>query len=167
MTTQNQSSTPNINFIKPDYLKKGDRVAIVAPAGTLQGRHKAIEKAESLLKEWGLVPILGQHLFVQNNHFAGKDSERLSDFQWALDSAEIKAIWCARGGYGTTRIIDGFVCLLVLPAEGNFCKEQNHTSSACARVAFTVTRMSAVSLASCAEGSVVLHKTIITQSHEV
>ena len=106
MTTQNQSSTPNINFIKPDYLKKGDRVAIVAPAGTLQGRHKAIEKAESLLKEWGLVPILGQHLFVQNNHFAGKDSERLSDFQWALDSAEIKAIWCARGGYGTTRIID-------------------------------------------------------------
>ena len=47
MTTQNQSSTPNINFIKPDYLKKGDRVAIVAPAGTLQGRHKAIEKAES------------------------------------------------------------------------------------------------------------------------
>ena len=42
----------------------------------------------------------------KNHHFAGTDTQRLEDFQAALDNPTVKAIWCARGGYGTARIID-------------------------------------------------------------
>ena len=43
----------------------------------------------------------------QHNYLAGSDLERLTDFQQMIDNPDIKAIVCARGGYGTTRIIDG------------------------------------------------------------
>ncbi|MGB5264168.1 MAG: LD-carboxypeptidase, partial [Lutimonas sp.] len=59
-----------------------------------------------LANHWGLVVFLGNHLFSQDNTFAGTDSERLEDLQKALDNPSIKAIWCARGGYGAVRIID-------------------------------------------------------------
>lgn len=93
-------------FIKPPYLKTGDTVAIVAPAGILKNREETIEKAKNLLISWGLNVVLGNHVFNQNNHFAGTDEERLQDFQEALDNPSIKAIWAARGGYGSVRILD-------------------------------------------------------------
>ena len=93
-------------FIKPPYLKIGDSVAIVAPAGILKNREETIEKAKNLLISWGLNVVLGKNVFNQNNHFAGTDEERLQDFQKALDNPNIKAIWAARGGYGSVRILD-------------------------------------------------------------
>ncbi len=89
----------------PPYLKKGDTIAIVAPAGILKN-NSAIYEAKSLAESWGLHVILGKAIFNKNGHFAGTDSERLHDFQNALDNKTIKAIWCARGGYGSARIID-------------------------------------------------------------
>ena len=106
MTAQTLPPSEQKKCIRPAYLKKGDRVAIVAPAGILKGRQAAIEKAQELLESWGLVPVLGPNLFTQKNHFAGEDAERLSDLQWALDDTDIRAIWCARGGYGSMRIVD-------------------------------------------------------------
>ena len=50
--------------------------------------------------------IVGKHVFKQNNHFAGTDDERCEDLQNAMDDPTISAIWCARGGYGTVRILD-------------------------------------------------------------
>jgi muramoyltetrapeptide carboxypeptidase len=50
--------------------------------------------------------VLGKNIFNQNNHFAGTDEERCQDFQDALDHKNIKAIWSARGGYGSVRILD-------------------------------------------------------------
>ena len=50
--------------------------------------------------------VVGKHVFSQDNHFAGTDDERCEDFQKALDDPKISAIWCARGGYGTVRILD-------------------------------------------------------------
>jgi len=50
--------------------------------------------------------VLGKNMFHQNNHFAGTDNERAADFQEALDNKNIKAIWAARGGYGSVRILD-------------------------------------------------------------
>lgn len=94
-------------FIKPPYLKTGDTIAIVAPAGILKNREETIEKAKSLLISWGLNVVLGKNVFNQNNHFAGTDEERLKDFQEVLDNPTIKAIWAARGGYGSVRILDG------------------------------------------------------------
>ena len=93
-------------LIQPPYLKTGDTVAIVAPSGILKNRTQEIQKAKDLLKSWGLEVVIGKNAFNQNNHFAGTDDERCEDFQKAMDNKSIKAIWCARGGYGTVRILD-------------------------------------------------------------
>ena len=93
-------------MIQPPYLKAGDTVAIVAPSGILLNRNKEINQAVELLKGWNLNVVIGDNVFNQNNHFAGTDEERTVDFQKALDNPNIKAIWAARGGYGTGRIID-------------------------------------------------------------
>ena len=93
-------------LIKPPYLKTGDTVAIVAPSGILKNRVEEINRSKDLLKSWGLNVVVGKHVFKQANHFAGTDEERCEDFQNALDDPKISAIWCARGGYGTVRILD-------------------------------------------------------------
>jgi muramoyltetrapeptide carboxypeptidase len=93
-------------LIQPPYLKAGDTVAIVAPSGVLNGRDKEVNQAKELLRSWGLNVVVGDHVFNKANHFAGTDNERAEDFQKALDNPNIKAIWCARGGYGTVRMID-------------------------------------------------------------
>lgn len=90
----------------PPYLHKGDTIAIVAPAGILKNRKQTIDKAKQLAESWGLKVVYEKHLFNQNNHFAGTDDERCQDFQDALDNPNIKAVWAARGGYGSVRILD-------------------------------------------------------------
>ncbi|OCK43754.1 LD-carboxypeptidase [Tenacibaculum soleae] len=90
----------------PAYLQKGDTIAIVAPAGILKNRKYIIDKAKKLAETWGLKVVYGKYMFSQNNHFAGTDDERCEDFQQALDNPNIKAIWAARGGYGSVRILD-------------------------------------------------------------
>jgi len=106
------SSASNINdsmstkLIKPDYLKAGDTVFIVSPAGILKNKETRIQQAKDLLKSWNLNVVVGKNLFNQNNQFAGTDEERCEDFQKALDDPTISAIWCSRGGYGTVRILD-------------------------------------------------------------
>lgn len=90
----------------PPYLQKGDTIAIVAPAGILKNRKHTIDKAKKLVESWGLKVVYGKHMFNQNNHFSGTDDERCQDFQDALDNPNIKAIWSARGGYGSVRILD-------------------------------------------------------------
>lgn len=90
----------------PPYLKKGDTIAMVAPAGILKNKTEVINKAKKLAESWGLKVVYGKHLFAQNNHFAGTDNQRCQDFQDALDNPNIKAIWCGRGGYGSVRVLD-------------------------------------------------------------
>lgn len=106
MNTYNSENTMTKKRIQPPYLKAGDTVAIVAPSGILLNRETEIERAKNLLKSWNLNVVVGKHVFNKNNHFAGTDYERALDFQNALDSPNIKAIWCARGGYGAVRILD-------------------------------------------------------------
>ena len=89
----------------PRLLKKGDTVAIVAPASVFY-KPELIDKAKDILKDWGLHPVLGTHLLTKHHHFAGTDSQRAEDLQNALNDKTIKAIWCARGGYGSIRILD-------------------------------------------------------------
>lgn len=101
-TTEN----PNITLKRPPYLKAGDTVAIVAPSGILKNKIAEVEQAQDLLKSWGLNVTVGRYVFNQANHFAGTDEERCEDLQKAMDDPKISAIWCARGGYGTVRILD-------------------------------------------------------------
>ena len=95
-----------MKLIQPNYLKKGDTVAIVAPAGILKNKTEVINTAKLLLESWGLQVMLGENMFNNGKHFAGTDKERTADFQKALDNKNIKAIWAARGGYGSVRILD-------------------------------------------------------------
>lgn len=96
----------NDTLIRPAYLKAGDTVAIVAPSGILKNRDREVQQAVDLLKDWGLNAIVGEHVFSKADHFAGTDEERCEDLQKAMDDPTISAIWCARGGYGTVRILD-------------------------------------------------------------
>lgn len=91
-------------MITPPYLKRNDKVALVATAGIV--KQDDVMLAVEKLKEIGLQVVLGEHLFSQHLIYAGTDEQRLQDFQKALDDNSIKAIFCARGGYGTVRIID-------------------------------------------------------------
>ena len=104
--TRIDSISKTMGLIQPKYLKKGDSIMIVASAGILINRNEIIDEAQKLAESWGLKVFIGDHVFNQNNHFAGTDEERASDFQKALDNPSIKAIWCARGGYGSGRILD-------------------------------------------------------------
>ena len=106
-TLMERSTLLNLSeMVRPSYLKAGDTVAIVATASILKKDAEVIQKTKSLLSNWGLEVVFGTHLETKFNHFAGTDAQRSSDLQWALDHPSIKAIWCARGGYGTLRIID-------------------------------------------------------------
>ncbi|HXH20124.1 MAG TPA: LD-carboxypeptidase [Chitinophagales bacterium] len=90
--------------ITPSYLKPGDKIAIVSTARKLSGR--AVDFAVRKIRTWKLNPVLGKTVGIALHQFAGDDWTRAGDFQRMLDDDEIKAILCARGGYGTVRIID-------------------------------------------------------------
>ncbi|NJB81294.1 S66 peptidase family protein [Wenyingzhuangia aestuarii] len=98
-------NSQNITFTQPAFLQTGDTILIVAPAGIIK-QPEAILAAKELFIELGYKVELGAHVFNECHHFAGSDKERLQDMQWALDHPTAKAIWCARGGYGSVRIID-------------------------------------------------------------
>jgi len=100
------SNVLKTQLIQPEYLKSGDTISIVAPSGVLNNFDDKITKAINIFKSWGLNVVIGNHIFDKNGHFAGTDKNREKDFQKALDNKNIKAIWCARGGYGAVRIID-------------------------------------------------------------
>jgi muramoyltetrapeptide carboxypeptidase len=87
----------------PQFLKKGDKVAITCPAKKLFGD---INDAVSLLESWGLEVVLGETVTASHHQYAGTDALRRNDMQRFLDDSSIKAIFAARGGYGTVRIID-------------------------------------------------------------
>ncbi|MEY2830008.1 MAG: hypothetical protein RIQ33_1866 [Bacteroidota bacterium] len=86
------------------YLKKNDKIAIISTARKISSAQ--IDAAATLAESWGLEVVLGNTIDAEQNQYAGNDKLRLTEFQKALDDNSIKAIWCARGGYGTTRIID-------------------------------------------------------------
>ncbi len=85
-------------------LKKNDTVGILSTARKIS--IVEIQPAIALLKTWGFQVKIGKSIGLEDHQFAGNDKERTADFQKMLDDPEIKAIWCARGGYGTVRIID-------------------------------------------------------------
>ncbi|MFA6950041.1 MAG: LD-carboxypeptidase [Lentimicrobiaceae bacterium] len=88
----------------PPFLKSGDTIAIVAPARKVTPLE--IQPAVSTFESWGLHVLIPDNLFASDNQYAGTDSQRTSDLQSLLDNDDVKAICCARGGYGTVRCID-------------------------------------------------------------
>lgn len=90
--------------IIPPYLKEGDSVGLVCPAGFMP--EEKYQTCIETLTGWGFNVVVGKTPGHQFNYFSGTDKERLKDLQRMMDNKKIKAILCARGGYGTSRIID-------------------------------------------------------------
>ena len=86
------------------YLKQGSKVGIAAPARMV--KPEEMEYAINWLKEKGFVPVYDDRLYSAHHIFAGDDDFRAAVFQQYLDNEDISAIWIARGGYGSIRIID-------------------------------------------------------------
>jgi muramoyltetrapeptide carboxypeptidase len=89
----------------PAYLQKGDIIGLVCPSGFMPAE-KASECIRVLNEEWGFYTKVGRTLGNQYHYFSGTDEERREDLQRMLDDDEVKAILCARGGYGLSRIVD-------------------------------------------------------------
>ena len=85
-------------------MKKGDKIGIVSPARSIT--FEEVHPAIRFFQRHELEVVLGNYVFSKHRQFAGTDEQRRKDFQQMLDDDKIRAIICARGGYGTVRIID-------------------------------------------------------------
>ncbi len=91
-------------MITPEFLQKGDTIGILATAR--KADLASLQPAIKLLESWGLHVVIGKTIGKEENQLAGPDWLRATDFQEMIDNPKIKAIWAAKGGYGTVRIID-------------------------------------------------------------
>jgi muramoyltetrapeptide carboxypeptidase len=98
--SENESPAP----ILPRYLKPGDTIGITCPAGYIT--LPEIQPAMVQMVEWGFNIKVGDTVGKKDFTFGGTDEERARDFQQMIDDPKVKAIMCARGGYGFVRIID-------------------------------------------------------------
>ena len=100
------SSVPvRIQCKKPDYLKPGDKIALISPS--YHTPMENVDKTADVLRGWGLVPVIGPNVGkIDAGRYAGTIEERVSDIRWALEQPDVKAILCNRGGYGTIQLID-------------------------------------------------------------
>lgn len=91
----------------PESLKKGDKIAIISPAGAVEPAQ--LEKGIQMIKAKGFEPVLGDNLyskFFNGYNYAGTEEQRIEDMNWALNDPEISAIWASRGGYGCQHLIE-------------------------------------------------------------
>ncbi|MBW8358766.1 MAG: LD-carboxypeptidase [Weeksellaceae bacterium] len=93
-------------IIFPKSLTKGDRIAIISPAGVVE--ESQIKNGLKLIESNGYEPVLGKYLYSKFSHgyqYAGTEKQRISDMNWALNSDEVSAIWTSRGGYGCQHLL--------------------------------------------------------------
>ena len=90
-------------MIYPNALQKGDIVMVIAPSGppTLEN----ILKGVNVLQEMGLSVIIGKSVYEKYGYLAKSDQVRLDDIHEAFTNTEVKAVFCARGGYGSARLL--------------------------------------------------------------
>lgn len=91
-------------MIRPPLLKSRDKAVIVSPAGKIDA--DIVDKAASILREWGLKVEVGENALSRVGRFSGSIEQRLSDLQKAMDDAEVNLIFCSRGGYGMVHLLD-------------------------------------------------------------
>ena len=97
-------NTVTLNCKQPEYLKSGDKVALISPSYFTPMEN--VEKTADVLRGWGLEPVIGAQVGNEaDGRYAGTVDERVSDIRWALEDPSIKAIICNRGGYGSIQLI--------------------------------------------------------------
>ena len=93
--------------IFPKSLKKGAKIALISPAGSVEPTQ--LEKGIKLIKNKGFEPVLGENLYTNYSNgynYAGTEEQRIADINWALTDPEISAIWASRGGYGCQHLVE-------------------------------------------------------------
>ena len=94
------------SIIFPKSLIKGDQIAIISPAGSVN--ESQLENGLKIIESKGYEPVLGKHLYTNYSNgysYAGTEKERISDMNWAFNEEEISAIWASRGGYGCQHLL--------------------------------------------------------------
>jgi muramoyltetrapeptide carboxypeptidase len=86
-------------------LNKGDTVGVVAPGFAV--RSSLLKSGVAGLRQMGYLPLLGEHLLARDGYLAGDDASRTADLRAMLVNPEVRAIWFARGGYGSSRLLEG------------------------------------------------------------
>jgi len=94
-------------MVIPPYLDAGDTIGITCPAGYIT--EKELQPAVDMIQSWGFKVKIGATVGKRDFSLGGTDVERTIDMQLMLDDPRVKAIMCARGGYGAIRIIDKLV----------------------------------------------------------
>ncbi len=87
----------------PPAIPPGGRIAVIAPGSRVQAR--LLRRGLTLIESWGYEVVTGPHVFEHNGDLAGDDAARLADLSWALESDGIDAVWAARGGWGSARLL--------------------------------------------------------------
>ncbi len=93
-----------VSAIKPPRLLPNQAAGIIAPASPV--KKEEISSALDLLQSFPLELRLGKHLLNSSNYLAGSDHDRISDVHHMFSDPNVKAIFCARGGYGSTRLLN-------------------------------------------------------------
>jgi muramoyltetrapeptide carboxypeptidase len=94
----------SVKKIQPPFLNKGDEVAIISPSWAIG--EDSITNAVTFLEGWGLKVRTGRNVLKKSGPFAGTDDERLADLTDMTGNSRIRAVFCSRGGYGLSRIIN-------------------------------------------------------------
>jgi muramoyltetrapeptide carboxypeptidase len=103
-TMQPPDSSVSLRCVRPDYLRPGDKVALISPSYYTPMEN--VEITADILRGWGLEPVVGPNVGkVVDGKYAGTVEERVSDILWAFADTTIKAVICNRGGYGTIHLI--------------------------------------------------------------
>lgn len=97
--------------IVPDALRVGDKIAIVSPSGSV--KREFVESAAQLMERRGFNVAIGEHALGAWHNFSACESDRIADFSKAWLDPSVKAVWCARGGFGAVQLL-GDLCRLPL-----------------------------------------------------
>ena len=89
----------------PEFLKQGDKIAILSPS-SVPTKLDIIDKGADVLRQWGFKTVEGRYARTNYHTYAGTPEQRVSDIMWALRDPEIKAIMCSRGGYGSANVLN-------------------------------------------------------------
>ncbi|HNW26489.1 MAG TPA: LD-carboxypeptidase [Candidatus Gastranaerophilaceae bacterium] len=94
-----------MNLIKPEKLKKGDTIGFIALSGTVE-KEENIYRAKEYFEKKGYKVVFSKNIFDKNRYLAGKDEDKIKELHRFFKDKNINAILCARGGYGTIRLLD-------------------------------------------------------------
>lgn len=92
-----------MDIIIPEPLKEGDKVGIAAPAGPFE--IEKFERGLAVIGEMGFVPVVDDDVYKRDRHMAGPDQHRAKHLNSLFAKDEIRAIICARGGFGCLRVL--------------------------------------------------------------